>query len=96
MPFIEKEDLVVWRRPCGEGLFEYKVYGSYHDVSAEDFLNVQVDTDYRKEWDATAVQLVIGERDPMEDSNSDILYWEMKWPVSISGYYFNTPRALFD
>jgi len=81
VPFIEKDDLVVWRRPHGDGLFEYKVYGSYRDVTAEDFLNTQVDTDYRKEWDTTAIQLEIGERDPKPDSNSDILYWEMQWPV---------------
>lgn len=71
----------MWRRPHADGLFEYKVYGSYRDVTAEDFLNTQVDTDYRKEWDTTAIQLEIGERDPKPDSNSDILYWEMQWPV---------------
>ncbi|XP_060523581.1 stAR-related lipid transfer protein 7, mitochondrial isoform X2 [Cylas formicarius] len=77
-PFIEKDDLIVWRRLRGDSLYEYKVYGSYYDVTAEDFLYVQVDSDYRKEWDATAVQLEIGERDV--ESNSDILYWEMLWP----------------
>ncbi|XP_050316198.1 stAR-related lipid transfer protein 7, mitochondrial-like [Anthonomus grandis grandis] len=98
VPFIEKDDLVVWRRPHGtEGLFEYKVYGSYHDVTAEDFLNVQVDTNYRKDWDTTAVKLEIGERDTKEDSNSDILYWEMQWPRLFVNrdYVFNRRFKVF-
>ncbi|CAG9769285.1 unnamed protein product [Ceutorhynchus assimilis] len=99
VPFIEKDDLLVWRRPHGsEGLYEYKVYGSYHDVTAEDFLNVQVDTLYRKEWDTTAVQLEVGERDPMSDSNSDILYWEMQWPRLFVNrdYVFNRRYKVFE
>ncbi|XP_066156474.1 stAR-related lipid transfer protein 7, mitochondrial-like [Euwallacea fornicatus] len=96
VPFIEKDDLVVWRRPHGEGLFEYKVYGSYKDVSAEDFLNTQIDTDYRKEWDNTAVKLEIGERE--SDSNSDILYWEMQWPSLFVNrdYVFNRRYKVFE
>lgn len=98
VPFIEKDDLIVWRRPHGEGLFEYKVYGSYHDVTAEDFLNVQVDTNYRREWDTTAVQLEIGEQDPSADSNSDILYWEMQWPRLFVNrdYVFNRRYKVFN
>lgn len=81
-PFIEKQDLIVWRRSHASGQYEYKVFGSYNDVSALDFLNVQVDTDYRRKWDNTAVMLEIAEKDPVKDANGDILYWEMKWPVS--------------
>lgn len=76
--FIEREDLIVWRRPLN-GYYEYKVYGSYDDVTAIDFLDTQIDTEYRKKWDNTAVTLEIVEKD--KDSNSDILYWEMLWPV---------------
>lgn len=81
--FIEKNDLLVWRRITPSGAFEYKVYGSYNDVTAEDFLNVQVDIDYRKFWDETAVELELVETDSKPNSNSDIIYWEMLWPVSI-------------
>ncbi|KAJ8957267.1 hypothetical protein NQ318_007831 [Aromia moschata] len=69
----------VWRRLHPSGQFEYKVYGSYHDVSAEDFLNVQIDTNYRRKWDATAVVLEVAETDPTPNSNSDIIYWEMDY-----------------
>ncbi|XP_030754646.1 stAR-related lipid transfer protein 7, mitochondrial-like [Sitophilus oryzae] len=96
VPFIAKDDLLVWKRPYGNGLFEYKVYGSYHDVTAEDFLQVQVDTDYRKEWDTTAIQLEVGERDT--GSDSDILYWEMQWPRLFVNrdYVFNRRYKVFE
>lgn len=80
--FIEKNDLVVWRRLHPSGNYEYKVYGSYADVSAQDFLNVQIDIDYRRKWDNTAVLLNVVEADPDPQSHSDIVYWEMQWPVS--------------
>lgn len=81
--------MLVWRKeePNSGGLYVYKVFGSFSDVSAEDFLRVQVDVDYRKEWDPTARRLEIIDSDPrseMEaDRQSDVVYWEMEWPVSI-------------
>lgn len=58
----------------------FVVYGKYDDVTAEDFLQAQVDTTYRKEWDNTAVTLKVVDSEPK--TNSDIVYWEMQWPVS--------------
>lgn len=81
-PFTESEDIVVWRRLHSSGLYEYKVYGSYDDITCEDFLNVQIDICYRKEWDANAIALDVIESDPAPNANSDIVYWEMLWPVS--------------
>lgn len=78
--FISKDDLLVWRRPHPAGYFEYKVYGHYDDVSAEDFLNVQVDIEYRKFWDATAIRLELIEHDPESSKHGDLIYWEMLWP----------------
>ncbi|XP_044756724.1 stAR-related lipid transfer protein 7, mitochondrial-like [Coccinella septempunctata] len=79
--FIEKKDLVVWRRLLESGHYEYKVYGSYNDVSAEEFLNVQVDTTYRRMWDTTAIVLDVVEKDPDPKNNSEVIYWEMLWPM---------------
>lgn len=81
--FIQEKDLVVWRRLHPSGFYEYKVFGSYNDVYAEDFLNVQIDIDYRRKWDKTAVSLEVAETDQTPNSNSDIIYWEMLWPVSL-------------
>jgi hypothetical protein len=58
------------------------VYGKYHDVAARDFLKVQIDTEFRKTWDTTAINLKVVEQDTT--SNSDVVYWEMKWPVCVS------------
>ncbi|CAH1187382.1 unnamed protein product [Phyllotreta striolata] len=97
VPFVEKTDLVIWRRPhaSGSGHYEYKMFGTYNDVSAEDFLNVQVDIDYRRKWDTTAVQLKQGESEEL--TNSDIIYWEMLWPrLFVNRDYVFNRRYLID
>lgn len=80
-PYLERKDIMIWRRKRVSGCYEYKVYGVYNDVTAIDFLKVQIDTDYRKQWDNTAVELEIIESE--DTTNSDVIYWEMQWPVSI-------------
>ncbi|XP_056647868.1 stAR-related lipid transfer protein 7, mitochondrial isoform X1 [Diorhabda sublineata] len=95
--FIVKPDLVIWRRlhPSGSGQYEYKMFGTYNDVSAEDFLNVQIDIDYRRSWDTSAVVLEHGETD--ESSNSDIIYWELLWPrLFVNRDYVFNRRYLID
>lgn len=80
--------MLIWRRPEPEsgGLYAYKVYGSFSDVTGDDFLQAQIDVDYRKQWDPTAQELEIIETDPTSESSvnnsTDIIHWEMIWPVS--------------
>lgn len=57
------------------------MYAIYKDVSPEDFLHVQTDTEYRKTWDKTAVTLDVIDSDPVHKGKSHIIYWEMLWPV---------------
>ncbi|KAL0130208.1 hypothetical protein PUN28_002059 [Cardiocondyla obscurior] len=89
-PFIERQDMLIWRKiePGSGGLFAYKVYGSFSDVTAEDFLQVQIDVDYRKQWDPTAQELQIIETDPQSelsvDHSTDVIHWEMIWPKLFS------------
>ncbi|XP_072759495.1 stAR-related lipid transfer protein 7, mitochondrial [Anoplolepis gracilipes] len=89
-PFIERQDMLIWRKkePNSGGLFAYKVYGSFSDVTADDFLQVQIDVDYRKQWDPTAQELTIIETDPKLESSvshsTDIIHWEMIWPKLFS------------
>lgn len=64
-------------------LINYLVYAYYPDVSAEDFLFVQTDTTYRKVWDKSAITLEVVDNDPVDNAKSQIIYWEMLWPVSI-------------
>ena len=59
-PFIEKKDILVWRRehPTRKGMYEYKMYGSFDDVTAEEFLSVQLDmTEFRLTWDKSTAQV---------------------------------------
>ncbi|XP_063971951.1 stAR-related lipid transfer protein 7, mitochondrial-like [Diachasmimorpha longicaudata] len=85
-PFIERKDMLIWRReePDTGGLYAYKILGTFSDVSADEFLRVQVDVHYRKEWDTTAKRLEIIDTDPEgvtdENQRSDVIYWEMIWP----------------
>jgi hypothetical protein len=91
-PFTECKDMIVWRKEekGSNGLYSYKVYGSFDDVSAEDFLQVQIDLDYRTKWDTTVKELKIIDTDPLHkehiESCSDVIYWETIWPVSIINY----------
>lgn len=60
----------------------FAVYASYPDITAEDFLHVQTNTHYRKEWDKTAVALDIVDVDPSNTRKAHVVYWEMLWPVN--------------
>lgn len=42
---------------------------------------VQIDLDYRKEWDSMSVDLGICDSEPL--THSDLIYWELSWPVII-------------
>lgn len=79
-PFIEREHHIVWRQrhPVYNHLFAYKVYGTYDDVSLSSFMEVQLNSSYRTDWDDTALELQV--LDSHEDSNSDLLYWLVKFP----------------
>lgn len=59
------------------------VHASYSDITAEDFLHVQTDTTYRKQWDKSAIALDVVDVDPKNIHKSHIIYWEMQWPVCI-------------
>lgn len=80
VPFLETADLLIWRQPHPQyaGLYVYKVYGYYDDISAEDFLAAQLDINYRKQWDDTAQKLEVVEKDV--ETKTETIYWEMKWP----------------
>lgn len=50
-------------------------------MTALDFMHVQLNLDYRKEWDSMSVDLNIFDSEPI--TNSDLIYWELRWPVII-------------
>lgn len=79
-PYFEQKSVITWRQEVKPGLYAYKVFVEYPDVTAEDFLHVQTDVEYRKKWDNTAVSLEVIDEDAAKGSNSHIIYWEMLWP----------------
>lgn len=79
-PYFSKDEFQIWRREERTAMYSYKVYASFNDISAADLLHVQVDLDYRKQWDDTAVALHLIEEDPVPGTNSHLIYWEMQWP----------------
>lgn len=95
--FIEKDNLVVWKREDadhrGQGLYSYKMYGRYSDVTAIDFLEAQVDLDYRQTWDSHAVTLKLIDSEP--STHSDVIYWETKWPKLFSNRDYVFKRRYF-
>ncbi|EDW46033.1 stAR-related lipid transfer protein 7, mitochondrial [Drosophila sechellia] len=79
-PYFSKNEFSIWRRQERSSLYSYKVYARFDDITADDFLHVQTDLDYRRQWDDTALRLELISEDPVPGSNSHLIYWEMQWP----------------
>uniref|UniRef100_A0A673NFL0 StAR-related lipid transfer protein 7, mitochondrial n=1 Tax=Sinocyclocheilus rhinocerous TaxID=307959 RepID=A0A673NFL0_9TELE len=76
---MEKKNFRVWRRPIqGSHLFEYRVFGSYTDVTPRQFFNVQLDTEYRKKWDALVIKLEVVDRDV--NTGTEVIHWATHFP----------------
>ncbi|XP_068609076.1 stAR-related lipid transfer protein 7, mitochondrial [Brachionichthys hirsutus] len=76
---IEKKDFRVWKRPLPNShLYEYRVLGSYDDVTPRQFFNVQLDTEYRKKWDSLVIKLEVVDRDA--STHSEIVHWATHFP----------------
>lgn len=69
---------------CYSMVFIFLVYVNYPDITAEDFLFVQTNVEYRREWDDTAVALDVIDSDSADSLNSQVIYWEMLWPKLFS------------
>ncbi|KAK9509415.1 hypothetical protein O3M35_006742 [Rhynocoris fuscipes] len=96
-PFIKLTDLIVWKKEeeNHKGLYCYKMYGKYPDVTAKDFLTVFLDTENRTKWDQHVVKLKVIDSEP--STNSDVIYWETKWPKLFNNRdYVFTRRYLID
>lgn len=84
-PFLEKKDILIWRRPHSSltGMYEYKMYGSFNDVTAEEFLFVQNDlSNFRLSWDSSTKCLSSVSEN--KETNSSVYYWEVIWPTFFS------------
>ena len=55
-PFVERKDILVWRKEHAKkkGLYHYKLYGVFDDITVWEFLAVQLDlTKFRLGWDSS-------------------------------------------
>jgi len=55
-PYVERKDILVWRKEHHQkkGLYHYKLYGKFDDVTVWEFLAVQLDlSKYRLGWDTS-------------------------------------------
>ncbi|XP_006900753.1 PREDICTED: stAR-related lipid transfer protein 7, mitochondrial [Elephantulus edwardii] len=76
---MDKKHFKLWRHPIpGTHLYQYRVFGTYTDVTPRQFFNVQLDTEYRKKWDALVIKLEVIERDVI--SGSEVLHWVTHFP----------------
>lgn len=80
--------------------YKYKVFGTFEDISPRDFFVVQMDTEYRKQWDRLIVQLELVDREKGKqnryddflarpdhkqyDSGNEVIQWIMHYPVSFN------------
>ncbi|KAL4609651.1 stAR-related lipid transfer protein 7, mitochondrial-like [Arapaima gigas] len=76
---MEKKNFWVWRRPIvNSHLYEYRVLGTYADITPRQFFNVQLDTEYRKKWDSLVIKLDVVDRDI--STGSEVVYWATHFP----------------
>lgn len=76
---VDKKDFKVWKRPIPNShLYEYRVLGSYRDVTPRQFFNVQLDTEYRKKWDSLVIKLEVVDRDV--NTGSEVVHWATQFP----------------
>uniref|UniRef100_UPI00398EE47E stAR-related lipid transfer protein 7, mitochondrial n=1 Tax=Pristiophorus japonicus TaxID=55135 RepID=UPI00398EE47E len=76
---MDRPSFRLWRRPIpGSHLYQYRVFGTYTDVTPRQFFNVQLDTEYRKKWDELVIKLEVVERDAC--SGSEIVHWVTHFP----------------
>ncbi|XP_060712542.1 stAR-related lipid transfer protein 7, mitochondrial isoform X1 [Hemiscyllium ocellatum] len=79
---MERPNFRLWRRPIpGSHLYQYRVFGTYMDVTPRQFFNVQLDTEYRKKWDELVIKLEVIEQDDL--SGSEIVHWVTHFPYPL-------------
>lgn len=77
---VDNGSFKLWRCPVPDShLYQYKAYGTYSDISARAFFDVQVDIEYRKEWDSHVIKIEKVDED--KETGSEIIYWATHFPL---------------
>ncbi|VDM30820.1 unnamed protein product [Hydatigera taeniaeformis] len=89
---IDRPDLRMWRRPSCKnsngsskmavGLYEYRVCGTFSDISALCFLEVQLNLAYRRYWDKSVV--VLESKKSANAAGSEVIRWVARFPFPLA------------
>jgi hypothetical protein len=81
---VEEKELRVYRRklPGKSELYEYKCSGSYYDITPRNFVDAQLNIEYRREWDTNVLELEILSDDPENDIQ--VVRWVAKYPFPMN------------
>lgn len=79
-----ENDIKMWRYPKNDNtdLMEYKIFGTYSDISARMFFNIQLDNEYRKHWDDLVMKLEM--IDENRAKNEIVIQWVTRFPYPFS------------
>ncbi|VUZ56889.1 unnamed protein product [Hymenolepis diminuta] len=89
---IDRPDLRMWRRPSprlsaiSSGLYEYRVCGSFTDISARCFLEVQLNLEYRRQWDNSVVALESSRstKEATDAAETEVIRWVARFPFPMA------------
>lgn len=77
---VDHDNFKLWRCPVpNSNLYQYRAFGSYTDIPARAFYDVQVDIEYRKQWDSHVIKIEKVDQD--DDTGSEVLYWATHFPL---------------
>nr|XP_027201019.1 stAR-related lipid transfer protein 7, mitochondrial-like [Dermatophagoides pteronyssinus] len=110
---IRRPNFYVLRKSIDNStLYQYKVFGSFDDISAYSFYAVQKDLDYRKKWDKLVIKLdiidveessssLLGKNSrsnrKLYDSGNELIHWIMKYPYPMMNReYLYIRRSIVD
>uniref|UniRef100_A0A5K3FLE0 START domain-containing protein n=1 Tax=Mesocestoides corti TaxID=53468 RepID=A0A5K3FLE0_MESCO len=93
---IDRPNLRMWRRPSCKplsgsnesgrtvvSLYEYRVCGSFSDISAQCFLEVQLNLAYRRHWDKSVVVLE-STKNGDDSGRTEVVRWVSKFPFPMA------------
>ncbi|CAH8536222.1 unnamed protein product [Heterobilharzia americana] len=93
---FDRPSIRVWRRPVKVSMYnnegncskpsnkyEYRVCGQFHDISASSFLEVQLNLDYRRNWDDKIVKLDYITPSDVHNGDFSIIRWVVRFPFPL-------------
>jgi len=78
--FVEAHGVAIYRQYDQQsGLYHYKIFGEFEDVTPDVCAQVYMDLDYRKEWDSYVKELSLKDCD-----GKKLIYWNVNYPFPLA------------